>query len=174
MKKLILFFILFFPIVYGNKYTNFSGEIIYYGYHYLHKWKGESKTINGFISFNEVNNEFNCDLKVPIDSFDSKNGNRDSNMLIYTNALEFPDIQFVSKHIRLNQGKATVEGVLLFGGETKKITTDVDVEIKNDISFSGMLVIKLSEFKINRPTLFFKKIDDEIKIIFSIKAKKGN
>jgi hypothetical protein len=43
-----------------------------------------------------------------------------------------------------------------------------------DISFSGAFIIKLSDYEITRPSLLFKKIDDEIKIIFSIIAKTGS
>ena len=153
----------------GNEYTKFSGKIIYFGSHYLHEWKGESEIINGFIYYDKNNKEYSCDLRVPIASFDSKNGNRDSNMLIYTNALEFPDIHFKSTHITINEDKALVEGILNFAGESKDIVTNVDINIKNDISFSGTLMIKLSDYKIIRPSLLFKKIDDEIKIEFSIR-----
>ena len=170
MIRLLILFLVGLSIVCANKYTQFSGEIIYFGSHYLHEWKGESKIINGFIYYDKNSSEYSCDLRVPIASFDSKNGNRDSNMLIYTNALEFSDIHFKSTHITINEDKASVEGILNFAGESKDIVTNVDIQIKNDISFSGTLMIKLSDYKIIRPSLLFKKIDDEIKIEFSIRT----
>ena len=126
--------------------------------------------INGFINYNKSRGEYSCDLKVPIASFDSKNGSRDSNMLIYTNALEFPDIHFKSTRIIVNENKALVEGILSFAGETREIVNNVEINIENDISFSGTLMIKLSDYKVIRPSLLFKKIDDEIKIEFSIRT----
>ena len=167
--RIFLLFLLVCSIASSNEYTKFTGKIIYYGSHYLHEWKGESKIINGFINYDKSNGEYSCDLKVPIASFDSKNGSRDSNMLIYTNALEFPDIHFKSTHIAINENKALVKGVLDFAGESKDIVTNVDIHIENDISFSGTLMIKLSDYKIIRPSLLFKKIDDEIKIELSIR-----
>jgi hypothetical protein len=48
------------------------------------------------------------------------------------------------------------------------------VILGKDISFSGEFIIKLSDYEIARPSLLFKKIDDEIKITFSIIAKTGS
>ena len=168
--RIFLLFLVAFSIASGNKYTKFSGKITYYGFHYLHEWKGESQIINGFINYDKIRNEYVCDLRVPIASFDSKNGNRDSNMLIYTNALEFPDIHFKSTRIVINEDKALVEGVLDFAGKSRDVKTNVDFHIENDISFSGELMIKLSDYKIIRPSLLFKKIDDEIRIKFLIQT----
>ena len=42
-------------------------------------------------------------------------------MLIYTNALEFPDIKFTSNSITFNGKKATVDGLLNFGGVKKRL-----------------------------------------------------
>ena len=76
---------------------------------------------------------------------------------------------FKSTRIIVNENKALVEGILSFAGETREIVNNVEINIENDISFSGTLMIKLSDYKIIRPSLLFKKIDDEIKIEFSIR-----
>ena len=83
-------------------------------------------------------------------------------MLIYTNAIDFPDIVFSANDIEIIQNKAKVKGVLSFGGTNRDIISDVDILITDNILFSGKIVIKLSDFKITRPSLLFKKIDDEI------------
>ena len=135
----------------GDIYNHFNGEIVYYGYHVLHDWKGISSNIKGFIEYNRNTNKFKCDLKVPVQSFDSKNGNRDANMLIYTNALEHPDIKFTSNSITFNRKKATVDGLLYFGGVKKKISSEVDVDFSRNLKFSGQILINLSDsdFEIN-------------------------
>ena len=94
-------------------------------------------------------------------------------MLIYTNALEHPDIKFTSNSVKINGKKATVDGLLNFGGIKKKISSEVDVDLGQNLKFSGQLLIKLSDFNIKRPALLFRKIDDEIKINFQIEAIKG-
>ncbi len=172
-KRYLLLFILSFSSLSGKTYNHFNGEITYFGYHILHDWKGVSSNISGFIEYKKNKNQFRCELKVPIESFDSKNGNRDANMLIYTNALEFPDIKFTSNSITFNGKKATVDGLLYFGGIKKKIISEVDVDFSRNLKFSGQLLIKLSDFNIKRPVLLFRKIDDEIKINFQIEAIKG-
>ena len=172
-KRYILLFVLSFSSLSGKTYNHFKGEITYFGYHFLHDWKGVSSNINGFIEYKKNTNQFRCELKVPIESFDSKNGNRDANMLIYTNALEHPDIKFTSNSVKFNGKKATVDGLLNFGGIKKKISSEVDVNLNQNLKFSGQLLIKLSDFNIKRPALLFRKIDDEIKINFQIEAIKG-
>ena len=171
-KRYLLLFIIVFSSLSGETYNHFNGEITYYGYHILHDWKGVSSNIKGFIEYNRHINKFKCDLKVPVQSFDSRNGNRDANMLIYTNALEYPDIRFTSNSIRFQGNKAIVDGLLHFGGVKKKIVSEVDVKSSKNLKFSGQLLLKLSDFNIKRPALFFRKIDDEIKINFQIEATK--
>ena len=173
MKILFRIILITSTIIFAEKYTDFSGKVTYYGNHVLHKWSGESKTINGFLSYNEQNNEFACDIKIPIISFDSKNSSRDSNMLIYTNAIDHPNIQFKSDDLRISSNKAEVNGTLYFGGQSKNISVELDVITGKDVSFSGAFIIKLSDYDITRPSLLFKKIDDEIEITFSIIAKTG-
>ena len=174
MKILLRIILVTSTIIFAEKYTDFSGKVTYYGNHILHKWSGESNTMNGFLSYNEQNNEFACDIKIPIISFDSKNSSRDSNMLIYTNAIDHPNIQFKSDDLRLSSNKAEVNGTLYFGGQSKNISVELDVITGKDISFSGAFIIKLSDYEITRPSLLFKKIDDEIEITFSIIAKTGS
>ena len=55
----------------------------------------------------------------------------------------------------------------------EKISSEVDVDLSQNLKFSGQLLIKLSDFNIKRPALLFRKIDDEIKINFQIEAIKG-
>ena len=172
-RRYLLPFLISLSFLWGELYNHFNGEITYFGYHVLHDWKGVSSNINGFIEYKKNTNQFRCELKVPIESFDSKNGNRDANMLIYTNALEHPDIKFTSNSVKFNGKKATVDGLLNFGGIKKKISSEVDVDLSQNLKFSGQLLIKLSDFNIKRPALLFRKIDDEIKINFQIEAIKG-
>ncbi len=173
MKILLRLILITSTLIFAKRYTDLSGKVTYYGNHVLHKWSGESNTINGFFSFNEQNNEFTCDIEIPIISFDSKNSSRDSNMLIYTNAIDQPNIKFKSDDLQLDKNKAKVNGTLYFGGKSKNITVELDVITGKDISFSGAFIINLSDYEITRPSLLFKKIDDEMKITFSIIAKTG-
>ena len=130
--------------------------------------------MTGFFLYQNKENKFSCDIRIPIISFDSKNSSRDSNMLIYTNAIDHPNIQFKSDSLELSSNKTKVNGTLNFGGQSKNISVDLDVVMGKDISFSGSFIIRLSDYEITRPSLFFKKIDDEIKITFSMMAKTGS
>ncbi len=79
-------------------------------------------------------------------------------MLIYTNAIDYPNIQFKSDDLRLSSNKAEVNGTLYFGGQSKNISVELDVITGKDISFSGAFIIKLADYEITRPSLLFKKI----------------
>ena len=84
MRKLII--ILFFQVIFAQGVpVTIDVEqsfISYDGRHPAHNWTGVSKEIKGSFIFDIDNPTLsNVDLFVPVFSFDSKNSNRDSNML---------------------------------------------------------------------------------------------
>ena len=95
MKNFIVL-LFFFCTIYSQNFNDFEGTVSYYGSHPLHDWKGVSTSISGEILFEPGDNNYSCVIEIPVESFKSNNGNRDSNMLIYANALEFPKILFKS------------------------------------------------------------------------------
>ncbi len=170
MKKFLIILLLFCKS-YSQNYNYFEGSISYYGSHPLHDWKGTSTSISGNVSFEPDKNNYSCMIEIPVESFKSKNGNRDSNMLIYTNALEFPKILFKSSSIIVESDSAKIAGIIKFSGKEKKINTYAAIDTKDGIQVSGNFSIKLSEFDIDRPSLMFVKIKDSMKIEYNMKAK---
>ena len=83
MKKLV--YILFFQYLFAQSIINFDlneSFISYDGKHPAHNWTGISKEIQGTFELNKEDlTQSKVDLFVPVFSFDSKNANRDSNML---------------------------------------------------------------------------------------------
>ena len=83
MNKFI--FILFFQCLFAQSFFDFDltkSFISYDGKHPAHNWTGISKDIQGTFELNKENlTQSKVDLFVPVFSFDSKNANRDSNML---------------------------------------------------------------------------------------------
>ena len=167
MKKFI--YILFFQCLFAQSFVEFDlakSFISYDGKHPAHNWTGISKDIQGtFESNNEDLTQSKVDLFVPVFSFDSKNANRDSNMLDVVEEYYFPYVRFVSSKIEKVDDGFNVVGNLSFHGITKEFTIPVslmqdDKRIVVESDFS----IMLTDFKIRRPSLLTIKIRNQIDI----------
>ena len=170
MRKLII--ILFFQIAFaqGVPVTIEVDQsfISYDGRHPAHNWTGVSKEIKGSFIFDKDNpTASNVDLFVPVFSFDSKNSNRDSNMLDVIEDYFYPTVSFTSSGIIKQENQYYIKGLLFFHGIKKEITIPVnftldDKKIKVDADFS----ISLTDYKIKRPSLLTIKMKDDIAIKF--------
>ena len=168
MRKLII--ILFFQVVFaqGVPVTIDVDQsfISYDGRHPAHNWTGVSKEIKGSFIFNKDNpTASNIDLFVPVFSFDSKNSNRDSNMLDVIEDYFYSTVSFTSSEIIKQENQYYIKGLLFFHGIKKEITIPVnftldDKKIKVDADFS----ISLTDYKIKRPSLLTIKMKDDITI----------
>ena len=140
--------------------------ISYDGRHPAHNWTGVSKEIKGSFIFDKDNpTASNVDLFVPVFSFDSKNSNRDSNMLDVIEDYFYPTVSFTSSEILKEENQYYIKGLLFFHGIKKEITIPVnftldDKKIKVDADFS----ISLTDYKIKRPSLLTIKMKDDITI----------
>jgi len=161
-----------FSYVAAIEYDIKGGKITYYGDHFLHKWAGSTNHVDGFVEYNSTTNQYNCSVVIPINTFSSGNDSRDSNMLIYCKAYDFPIIRFESKSIEVNKNSIDIEGIIEFAGVKKVIKTKAQLINFQDSEFSieGEFEILLSEFEISRPILLFVKIEDMILIKYSIKG----
>ncbi len=170
--RIISVFIFLITSGFGNQFNIKNGTITYFGDHYLHQWKGVSTTIKGNFYFNKSDMNYHCSVAVPLNSFSSGNSNRDSNMLIYCKSIEFPMISFNSKSINLKENIAYIIGDLVFAGVKKELETKAKIAQMPDGSLlaNGEFELLLSDFSIDRPSLFFGKIEDNILIQFSIEG----
>ena len=149
-----------------------ASKITYYGLHYAHDWQGHSSGISGKILYDADDQTANsCSLRVDLTTFDSGNSNRDSNMLTYLNAFQYPDIMFVSDEISVEGINASIKGQLTFHGITKDLNLKADISFTNGFNAEGSFTILLSDYEVERPALLFKKIADEMKLKFHIVAK---
>ena len=167
MKKFI--YILFFQCLFAQSFVEFDlakSFISYDGKHPAHNWTGISKDIQGTF---ELNNEdltqSKVDLFVPVFSFDSKNANRDSNMLDVVEEYYYPFVRFTSSKINKSESGFDVVGDLSFHGITKEFTIPVEVNEDNEnIIVASDFSIMLTDFKIKRPALLTIKIRNQVDI----------
>ena len=170
MKKLII--ILFFQAAFAQGVPVAidieQSFISYDGRHPAHNWTGVSKEIKGSFVFDLINpTSSNVDLFVPVFSFDSKNSNRDSNMLDVIEDYFYPTVSFTSSEITKEDNGYLITGILFFHGVKKEITIPVNLILDNkkiivDADFS----VSLSDYEIKRPSLLTIKMKDDISIKF--------
>ena len=168
MRKLII--ILFFQATFAQgvpvKIDIEQSFISYDGKHPAHNWTGVSKEIKGSFVFDLENpTSSNVDLFVPVFSFDSKNANRDSNMLDVVEEYYYPYVRFISSKIEKNENGFNVIGNLSFHGITKEFIIPVTFKKDNSVvTVESDFSIMLTDFKIRRPALLTIKIRNQVDI----------
>jgi polyisoprenoid-binding protein YceI len=144
-------------------------SVLTYGMnHPMHAWIGESKNFNAVILCDKNKQKISkVAVSVKIASFDSQNANRDSHTIEVTEALKYPSITFSSESVVQNGEKLTVTGVLTFHGVKKRITFEaIQKTVSGKLEVSGGFTIKMTDYKIDPPTLLGIAADDEVKITF--------
>ena len=168
MKRLV--FILLISVSLSQKIEITSSEIKYLGNHFLHSWIGISSKAKSTVTYDETKNNGRISIEVPLNSFDSKVSSRDSNMLFYTDAIDYPNVKFESTEISIIKDSVMIVGNLSFHGTIKSISTTASLNTSNGLEVQGSFIIKLSDFNIPRPTLMFIKIDDQIQIEYTFES----
>ena len=173
--KLVFLFSFFLSLSNASSFRVENSLITYFGVHYLHKWEGSTSDVKGVVSYDKNIDQYECSISVPLNTFSSGNDNRDSNMLVYCRAFDFPNINFQSTSIKVNESTLEIEGKIEFAGEEKEIKTNAKLNSldNNLFAIEGELDILLSEFKVERPSLLFVEIEDLVKIKYSIQGVKN-
>ena len=173
--KLVFLFFFFLSLLNASSFRVENSLITYFGVHYLHKWEGSTSDVKGVVSYDKNIDQYECSISVPLSTFSSGNDNRDSNMLVYCRAFDFPNINFQSTSIKVNESTLEIEGKIEFAGEEKEIKTNAKLNSldNNLFAIEGELDILLSEFKVERPSLLFVEIEDLVKIKYSIQGVKN-
>lgn len=153
-----------------------ASSIAYRLIHKLHKVDGSSRRIEGRARI-QAAGLAQVAVRVPIESFDSGNVNRDAHMKEATEAARFPYVEL----------KATVDGLrvpttfptqiertwrvqLTFHGVSQQLEVPVTLlfEAPDRVTATSSFAISLDAFKIERPSLMFVKVDDALRIDASL------
>jgi hypothetical protein len=155
-------------------YSVKTGEstVTYHVVHKLHKVDGVSKKVEGRAKI-VPGGPTQVAIRVPIESFDSDNVNRDAHMKEVTEAAKYPTVEV----------KALGDGIALpatFPAEIKKsmkaqvnfhgITQNIDVPVTIKFEAADKVIVttsfslSLDAYKVERPSLVFVKIDDALVI----------
>lgn len=117
------------------------------------------------------------DVKISVEKFFSDNTRRDSHMMEVLEGLVFPHITWkvrkldgVTGPIKPGQYKAFGAGPLTVHGVTKTLDAQVGLDISENgnVTVTSSFSISLEEFQIERPTLVFVPIADDVPIKVSV------
>jgi polyisoprenoid-binding protein YceI len=153
--------------VYNDKKKS---EITYTMTHPLHEWTGVSDAVTSVIMVDaDKDNISQVAVTAKLASFDSKNANRDSHMIEVTDGIKYPSVTFASKSIEKSGNTLKVKGNLTFHGITKSISFDAQVKKSGDqLTVTGGFPVKMTDYKIDPPSLLGIVTKDEFKIDFKV------
>lgn len=153
--------------VYSDKELS---TITYYMSHPLHEWTGVSKEATSIILTADKKGAINkVVVSVKVASFDSKNANRDSHVIEATEGILYPTITFSSDTIIQKGNNLEVSGIIVFHGVRQRISfTAEKKDAKNKVEITGSFPLKMTDFKIEPPSLMGIATTDEFKISFDM------
>ncbi len=106
-------------------------------------------------------------------SLNSTNKRRDANMYELINTNIYPEISYTIKMISKQKGNYKIDGYLKLNGVTKDLTSIANIYSKNnDITLDGNFSIKLTDFNIKPPSMFFINVRDQIDIVYNLTYNK--
>ena len=145
-------------------------SITYTMRHPLHTWDGTSKEVNSVILTNADKSVLTqVAVSVKLGTFDSKNANRDSHMIEVAEGLKYPIISFSSTSIQTQGDVLLVKGNVSFHGVTQPITFEAKRKTTgSNLEVSGAFTLKMTQFKIEPPSLLGVAADDVLKLKFKV------
>ena len=177
MRKITVFLIAIILVINVSaqdkvKVNNVKGEsnIVYSMKHPLHEWKGESKDVTSIILTDEGRNTiYQVAVSAKVSSFDSKNANRDSHMMEVTEAIKFPNVTYVSNSVNIEGTDFTSSGNITFHGISQPVAIKGKlIKEGNKLTFTGNFNLKISQFKVDPPSLMGIKIEDDFNLEFNV------
>lgn len=138
--------------------------------HPMHDWEGVCKDVNSVLVMDKSSKTIEqVVVSLKVETFDSGNSNRDSHALEVLEGLKFPKVTFVSSKIVTNANNVIVDGNLTFHGVTKPITIVTKRQDQSDkLIIDGKFDVLLTDYKIERPSLFGVKTEDLVSMRFRL------
>ena len=149
-----------------------QSTLTYHLVHKMHKVDGVSHKLEGKARLTP-DGKAQVMVRAPAESFDSGNVNRDAHMKETVEAAKFPWVELKA----LGEGltppstfpttqKKSVKAQLTFHGVQQVLELPVEItwESATRVRAATTLAISLDAFKVERPSLMFVKVDDELKI----------
>lgn len=155
-----------------------ASTITYHMVHKLHKFDAVSKAVEGSAKVLE-NGQAQVGVRAGVESFDSGNSNRDAHMKETVQAASYPYVSFTASGDASRPvptgftAERNFTGELSFHGVKKQVTVPVKLTFQDGggIQAVAHLTLSLDEFKIERPSLMFVKVDDALNVDVNVTFK---
>lgn len=162
MKYLILFFIPLFAQAEAVSHTLKSGTAKYEVNYLTKTVTAESKSVKG-----KVVCDTQCEflMAIPLKTFDSGDSNRDLNMQATVEAGTYPVVtaKGTFKKELWGQKEFSIDAIVSFHGVEAPYTVKI-----SDDGKKAAFKVNLEKHKIERPSLFTVKIDNEVPVTFTL------
>jgi polyisoprenoid-binding protein YceI len=150
-----------------------TGVITYEAAGPVGKWKGTNKALSGKLTYDREGGKIDGTVCVATKAWNSGEGIRDGHTRDMFEIEKFPTACFAPDALEgdVKAGKVTIAGKLTMHGVTlpvKLIGTAKDDGAK--VSFTGAFTIKVTDYKMNRPSILGFTVADEVPVTISAEA----
>ncbi len=140
--------------------------------HPMHVIHGTSNKVACTVDLTEDTLASAIACSAPLNTFDTRNENRDSHMLEVVEGLRYPEVSFAGKPVKREGGNWVIAGDVHFHGQTRPIQFPVTTTHEGEnVRVKGQFPISLTDFHIPRPSLLFVKTEDTVRIDVDIVSK---
>jgi polyisoprenoid-binding protein YceI len=158
----------------AKSYEAIAGESVL-GYrlvHPMHKVHGTTRDFKCTVDLTPDTVTSKIHVVADVKTFDSGNSSRDSHAMEVVQARKYPRVEFASDSVAREGAGYRVTGRLTFHGETRPVDFLVTPRITpGKVEIAGGFSIKLSDFKVKRPSLMFISTEDKLTLEFDVFAK---
>jgi polyisoprenoid-binding protein YceI len=151
-----------------------ASTVTYAMKHPLHAWEAVSHEVNCAATYNDETKHLeSVAAAIKLNTFDSKDANRDSHGLEIMEAIKYPTVTFASQRIVTNaDGSLTAEGKLTFHGIVRPVTMQATQRSEGGkLTVTGNFDYNLTDFNLERPALLGLKTEDAVKMKFVVVFK---
>jgi len=144
-----------------------AGQVIYTASSPMGTWHGTNTAINGQLIWDQAAGPVSGALVVDLTKWNSGNRIRDSHTLSLFDVTSFPTAGFQPTGLkgRVDAGPVTVLGVLSLHGVKRPIEIPGTVAVEQGRPvFQGDLVLRLTDWQLNRPSMLGAAVADEVKV----------
>ena len=149
-----------------------KSTITYAMTHPMHSFEGVSRDVACVVMLDDANQIESVAAATKVSSFDSDNTNRDSHALEKMEALKYPKVTFTSNDVQQQGANLTVKGNLTFHGVTRPVIIQATRQDDNaQMTIKGDFEIRLSDYKVEKPSLMMVPVNEEVKVKLQIVFK---
>ena len=133
-----------------------GSTVTYKGYHTIHDFKGHSSDFK--LTLNCMEDQCVADILIPVESFDSGNPSRDSNMLYYINYWDYPNVRLKSSEFKLplSNTDMIIHGELDFHGLKRNVELEIlFIKTVEEWTVEGKIVLQRGNEKRNSGNFIF-------------------